>query len=108
EQPLPLGILDHRKRDSVLNAASGIGCLQFHTDRRNNSRGNAVKPNERRVTDSFQHISGDLRHAIRSLILNWKFPTLVITPTSTLPHLFRNDLMTIHEYQIRVIDAVTD
>src|SRR4029453_13392777 len=33
---------------------------------------------------------------------------LVIIPTSILPRLFRHDLTTIHEYQIRRIEAATE
>ena len=66
EQSPPLRILDHRKPDPVLNAPSRIGRFQFHTDRRNNSFGNSVEADERRVTYGFEYVSGDLRHSIRS------------------------------------------
>ena len=62
EQSPPLRVLDHRKRNSVLDAPSRIGRLEFHTDRRGNCGGNMVETDEWSVTDGFQHVSGDLRH----------------------------------------------
>jgi len=55
QQPATFGVLDHRQRDPVLDAAAGIARFHLRDHRRASRPRQLPQPHHRRVTDEVQH-----------------------------------------------------
>ena len=54
-----LGVLDHRERDAVLDAAAGVAALELGDDLGAALGHDAVEPHHRRVADEVENAGGD-------------------------------------------------